>query len=142
MKRLPIILAVLSISLMFVGALFKIMSYGGANTLLTVGVIMVPLSLLWAVLASRNSSEPANSYQLSAAESFVLGIAEERAQRDEATGVEDVRQLPPPPGLATEDLLRAYILLKDKGLLVEEDEEEDTADLLNQLQREKRKDLR
>ena len=46
----------------------------------------------------------------------------------------------PPPGLQPEDLVRAYILLKDKGILVED--EEDTAELLDQLQREKRKDLR
>lgn len=105
-----------------------------------VGVILVPISVLWAVLASQDRGAPVSGYQLSAAESFVLGVAEERAQRDEATGAEDVRQLPPPPGLTTEDLVRAYILLKDKGLLVEDDE--DAGDLLDQLQREKKKDLR
>lgn len=140
MKRLPVILAFVSILLVFVGALFKILSYEGANTLLMMGVILVPISVLWAVLASQDRGAQVSGYQLSAAESFVLGAAEERAKRNEATGAEDIRQLPPPPGMDTEDLLRAYILLKDKGLLVDDDE--DTADLLNQLQREKRKDLR
>jgi len=140
MKRIPIILAALSTLLVLVGAMLKIMSYGGANALLMVGVILVPVSILWATLVNRDKGSAVSGYQLSAAESFVLGVAEERARRDEATGAEDVRQLPPPAGLQPEDLVRAYILLKDKGLLVED--KEDTAELLNQLQREKRKDLR
>lgn len=140
MKRLPVILAVFSTLLVLAGALLKIMSYAGANALLMVGVILIPTSILWAAFAARDTESAVSGYQLSAAESFVLGAAEERAKRGEATGAEDVRQLPTPPGLQPEDLVRAYILLKDKGLLVED--KEDTAELLDQLQREKRKDLR
>jgi len=132
-NRGPILLAGLSAMLTILGVWLIIMSYGGAYVVFLLGIISFPVAMIWLFLASRqpDADEQDTRPLLSSAEWYLLGVTE---QKTEGITLEEVQTLNT-PHFSSERLIEAYVLLKNKGLIAG-DEEEDTLELMRILQRE------
>lgn len=120
--------------LTILGAWLKIMSYGGANETLLVGIITFPVAMVWMIYASRQEQENNRDegLHLSSAEWYLLGLAE---QQPEDLSVEQVKKIST-PHFTPDRLVEAYVLLKNKGLITG-GEEEDTLELMRILQQQR-----
>ncbi len=118
--------------LTILGAWLKIMSYGGANEILLVGVITFPVAMVWMIYASRQEQEEQQDEpRLSEAQWYLLGLAEQQTEQLTPGQIQAMKSA----HFSSDQLIQAYVLLKNKGLLAS-GEEEDTLELLRILQRE------
>jgi len=117
--------------LTILGVWLIIMSYGGAFVVFLLGIISFPVSMIWLFLASRqpDADEQDTRHLLSSAEWYLLGVTE---QKMEGITLEEVQTLDT-PHFSSERLIEAYVLLKNKGLITG-DEEENTLELMRILQ--------
>jgi hypothetical protein len=128
--RGPLLLLGFSALLTILGAWLKIMSYGGANETLLVGIITFPVAMVWMIYASRQEQEEQQDEpRLSEAQWYLLGLAEQQPEELTLGQIKEMESA----HLSSDQLIEAYVLLKNKGLIVGV-EEEDTLELMQILQ--------
>jgi len=131
--RGPLLLLGFSALLTILGAWLKIMSYGGANETLLVGIITFPVAMVWMIYASRQEQEEQQKEpRLSGAQWYLLGLAEQQTEQLTLGQIKEMKSA----HLSSDQLIEAYVLLKNKGIITG-GEEEDTLELMRILQQQR-----